>query len=108
MGLDIKFNLSEVVRAGMAIHAEVNGTLAERKIAEQQYAEEPCEANQRYIDWLKEFSMIGNIPNYIHSFSIDITDAPNGNAYVRANKWGSLYEPLTDFLMANDILWDEI
>jgi hypothetical protein len=105
MGLDIKFNLSEVVRAGMAIHTETNGSLTERKIAQQQYAEEPCEANQRYIDWLKEFSMIGSIPNHIHSFGVDVAE---NNVYVRANKWGSLYEPLTDFLMANDILWDEI
>lgn len=105
MGLDIKFNLSAAVAAGMAMRKEVTGTAQEIEIAEQQYAEDPCVETQRYVDWLKADQILGNIPDYALFFNVDVIE---NNALVRANTWGSLYDPLTSFLGTNNITWYEI
>jgi hypothetical protein len=105
MGLDIKFNLSAAVAAGMAMRKEVTGTAQEIEIAEQQYAEDPCVETQRYVDWLKADQILGNIPDYALFFNVDVIE---NNALVRANTWGSLYDPLTSFLCTNNITWYEI
>ena len=105
MGLDIKFNLSDALAAGMAMRKEVTGSAQEIEIAEQQYAEEPSVANQNYIDWLKADQQLGGIPGYALFFNVEVVES---NAYVRANKWGSLYDPLTSFLGTNNIPWHEI
>lgn len=84
MGLDIKFNLSAAVAAGMAMRKEVTGTAQEIEIAEQQYAEDPCVETQRYVDWLKADQILGNIPDYALFFNVDVIE---NNALVRANTW---------------------
>jgi hypothetical protein len=105
MGLDIKFNLVEAMVAGMVIHAETNGDKETIAIAEQGQADYPDAYPQEHLDWLKEVSIFGSLPDYPYSFMLD---GIGTFVFVRANKWGELYEPLTTFLKSNNILWDEL
>jgi len=104
MGLDLKFNLSAAVVAGMAMRKEAVGTTDEIKSAELDYVEDPCEENKHYLDWLTAEQLLGNIPDYTEFFNVDVID---NDALVRANTGASLYPRLTDFLEANNITWDE-
>jgi hypothetical protein len=105
MGLDIKFNLVEAMVAGMTIHAKQTGSSSAIANAELAVAEDPCDQNQEYLSWLEEVCVYADIPHYPNSFVLEVIDT---KAYVRANKWGSLYEPLTTFLRDNNIIWDEL
>ena len=98
MGLDIRFNRSEALAAGMEVRTVRNGDDHDIQIA-QEYESDP-----EYVAWLQESSECVIIP---------FTDAPVTNdgigdtIVVRANKWGSNYLPLTCWLKRHNIEWDE-
>lgn len=104
MGLDIKFNLAAAMAAGLTTTVERNGSDAEIESAEGDYHDEPTQACSDYIVWLRESITMGTIPAYPFCFTVDIIEE---NAHVRANKWGTLYAPLTQLLKDANILWDE-
>lgn len=84
MGLDVSFSTKEALAKGLEIRVGYN-------------------------DW----SSIGEkdeLCNVLHVPGTDITvDASVyvDNICVRANKWGRVYAPLTEWLKANDIPWSE-
>lgn len=104
MGLDISFNLEAAVLAGMTIIKEITGTEEEIEAAEILYSLDTANVVEEYLDYLKSEITLGSITNHPYTFSLDVWEA---TAYVRANTWGSLYEPLTTFLKDNNIAWGE-
>ena len=99
MGLDISFNRSEAVKAGLEIVQVPHGTPEEiaREI-------ETPDGNPRYMKWLMESSSHIKVPG---TDLVVKDDGPDTHISVRANYWGPVYEPLTDWLRANAILWSE-
>jgi hypothetical protein len=104
VGLDIKFNLSAAVIAGMAIRTETIGDKEAIAMAEKEYAENAYPTAKEFLDWVSSTILVATIPEYIESF---VVDAFENDAVIRANKWGSLYKPLTSFLEVNNIPWEE-
>jgi hypothetical protein len=105
MGLDIKFNLELAKQAGLTVSTEVIGTDEEILAADTMFTGEPTNANKEHLEWLKSIEIYGRLPNYPSAFDVD--DSVEGYAIVRANKWGNLYAPLTEFLKNNNITWEE-
>ena len=57
-----------------------------------------------YLDWLYAKEPCVRVPGMEHW----VEDNGGGdNIVVRANKWGHTYAPLTQWLKANNIEWDE-
>ena len=102
MGLDIHFNKEQAINAGLVIAIMPNGTAEE--IAEETASEY---ADQEYIAWLAQERQFIQVPNCNPVFYTEAQDSEQGDLIVRANKWGRVYAPLTDWLLANKIDWLE-
>lgn len=99
MGMDVYFNKTAAVAAGLVLRIERNGS--DERIAEEQAAEHP---DLDYIEWLSSASLVMDVPNANHSVSADVYEE---TVSVRANKWGSTYAPLTEWLLEHGISWGE-
>lgn len=85
MGLDVNFRLKPALDAGLRTRVVV----------------EDYDNEQMIITLLK-------VPGYAHwSAAYMAVDDGIAMATVRANKWGSTYDPLTKFLAKHDIEWGE-
>ena len=101
MGLDIAFDKELALKAGLVTHKERNG--CEQSI--KQAMNDPL-AEDDYKAWLQAEITVLHVPN------TDITtevyaDTEDPRFIVRANKWGSIYKPLTTFLTEANIPWEE-
>ncbi len=96
MGLDLTFNKIKAIEAGLVIKSNI-----------EKYTDCNGEIIERPYDYIK-------IPNSIHkreigygwSNGVETTEEPN-MIDIRANKWGSIYKPLTTWLKSNNIKWYE-
>ena len=98
MGLDVAFDRAQAVAAGLIVFTDTNGTPGEIACAEADQDENPG-----YVEWLKreeEFIRVPGTELVTHTDSGD-------RIIVRANKWGRVYAPLTAWLKANNITWEE-
>ena len=93
MGLDIAFNRKAALDAGLVLEMVQNGSEGES-----------CSDDPEFNAWLQETTECVHVPYCDHLVSNDgsVTDI-----IVRANKWGRTYEPLTQWLMLNNIPWTE-
>lgn len=98
MGLDISFDRSEAVAAGMEFKTVRNGDDHDYQIA-QEYDSDPA-----YISWLQESSECVIIP---FTGALVANDGIGDTIIVRANKWGNNYLPLTRWLKYHNIEWGE-
>lgn len=97
MGLDLCFNRQKAVDAGLILTKEVRGT------PEEIYAASLYATDIGYYEWLKEEAESFRVPGT----DIHVETSGDENLLVRANTWGRVYKPLTDWLKANNIEWSE-
>ena len=98
MGLDLYFDRKAAIDAGLKVFIERNGTDTSIAVAEA-HNEDP-----EYIAWLKAESEVIAIPDTGMHVSNDGID---DRIAIRANKWGRVYEPMTNWLKTNNITWGE-
>jgi len=102
MGLDISFSRKEAIEAGMETSAMRNGSDESIRKAERDIAEGVLDDGD-YVKWLYEVQQVVRVPgmeHWVHDEGLD-------TCIVRANKWGSTYKPLTEWLTYNTIQWSE-
>ncbi len=102
MGLDISFNKEQAVKAGMSLSTERVGTDAQIASAEGN-------GDIAYLGYLLGEETLAHISEYVNFFTVsEGTDQDDTIIlFARANKWGNLYKPLTNFLTKHGIEWDE-
>ena len=90
MGLDISFPLKEAIDAGL-----------EPGLGVSDFRDQGAEK--------QELELLGRLPNTSYWFELTVLTNRAGivNAFVRANHWGPLFEPLTAFLNEHNIPWEE-
>ena len=93
MGLDISFDRKKALDAGLMLVQTVNDPEPGEHMAD----------NADYLKWAAEPIECVMVPGCNHMV---VNDGVNG-IIVRANKWGITYAPLTTWLKANNITWDE-
>ena len=98
MGLDISFNRTAAIAAGLQLTVETNGTKAEIFQAKQ------VNEDAEYITWLESEGEVIAIPG---TELFTANDGVGDHISIRANKWGRVYEPMTNWLKANNITWGE-
>lgn len=99
MGLDIAFDRKKAVSAGIVMKMIPNGDAESIARAEADECPDPD-----YIAWLKAEEPCIQVPGMTGWVS---DGGGKDDFIVRANRWGFVYGPLTDWLRANDIQWDE-
>lgn len=97
MGLDVAFNRQQALNAGLKLVNESNGT-------SEQIAEAMLEGDNQYANWLAQTTEYIVCPENEYLVANGGVD---GMIVVRANKWGQIYAPLTNWLIANNIQWSE-
>jgi hypothetical protein len=98
MGLDIAFNRGAAIKAGLILTQERNGT--DDYIAW-------AKANDEDTDFIAYLERVENVVQ-VPGTNLHVCDDGIGDSIiVRANKWGSVYAPLTTWLHANNITWSE-
>jgi hypothetical protein len=97
MGLDIAFNKAAALTAGLQITYERNGT------DEQIAAAIDAAEDDTYIGWLQRVAEMVHIPDT--EFCTE--NCGVNDIVIRANKWGSIYAPMTAWLKAHNITWSE-
>lgn len=103
MGLDVSFNKELAINAGLITTIMTNGTAEE---IEQAKLDPDC-VDHYYIAWLEQEHLHIQVPGCEPVIYVDATDDCDGNLIVRANKWGRVYGPLTEWLLENKIEWME-
>lgn len=100
MGLDIYFSKAKALKAGLVITEETNGSAEDiaRSLALGD------QENPDYLQWLQEKSSVTNVPGTNYLVNVDVME--EGLA-IRANKWGTTYAPLTQWLTKHGIEWSE-
>ena len=93
MGLNLIFERKVAEEAGLVFKViPNNGTYDE--------GDDPT-----YIAWCKASSECIQVPG--QEYYVQNDSSYDDFVMVRANKWGSTYEPLTKWLEANQIKWSE-
>jgi 2,4-dienoyl-CoA reductase-like NADH-dependent reductase (Old Yellow Enzyme family) len=100
MGLDISFNRKKAEEAGLVITTGTNGTENDRAAAVL------SDDDQGYIAWLHESVETVHVPNT--QYSVVAETFHSGEVAIRANKWGRVYKPMTDWLRTHKINWEEL
>ena len=98
MGLDIAFNRKAAIKAGMVVERQSCGTEIEIADAKRNFPEDT-----EYIEYLKQTCEVIRVPGS----TLMENGGVDPDIVVRANKWGRNYEPLTQWLKANNIKWSE-
>ena len=99
MCLDIAFSRSLALAAGATLTKHREGT--DEQIAN---AKLDIPVDTFYVQYLESVNEYFQFPNYPYIISNSGTD---NSIIIRANKWGSLYKPLTEWLINNNITWSE-
>ena len=98
MGMDLYFNKAAAIKAGLEFFtAEPRGTA-------QEIVEAEMRGDTDYLEYLREQPDVIKVPDT--SFYVEVTLLED-NMAVRANPWGPVYTPLTQFLKEHDITWVE-
>jgi hypothetical protein len=97
MGLDISFNRKKALAAGIEVQISTRGTQDE--ILAAFLNDDP--AGYSYLAELITLVRVPGMKSWIED------DGYEDYFAVRANKWGRTYTPLTNWLKAHDIPWDE-
>ena len=98
MGLDLAFNRETAQKAGIVITQERRGSDDEITYALE------SGVDKEYLAWLSSLVTYISIPGT----NMSVEDCGSSDdIVVRANKWGRVYEPLTNWLKANNIEWSE-
>jgi len=100
MGLDLYFSKAKALAAGMVLEQETNGSAEDIAHSVSLGDQE----NPEYLNWLKEVVNVTQVPGAKHR--VNVWDGGE-ELSIRANKWGITYEPLTQWLKANNITWQE-
>lgn len=99
MGLDLQFNRTAALAAGLQLSVLRNGSDACIFMAKQDN-EAP-----EYIAWLETYSECVEVPD----LGVFVTnDGWDDTISIRANQWGRVYAPMTNWLKANNIEWSEV
>lgn len=97
MGLDISFNRTKAVEAGLVL-------IKERRGSEQEIAAIRAGDDASYYRYLMEevdFIKVPTLGSWVENSGV-------GNTIViRANKWGYVYYPMTEWLTQHGITWGE-
>ena len=97
MGLDIAFNRATAVAAGMEYKVGPRST-------PESIAEAVAEGHEPdFIEWLSTPEKMIRVPGMEHW----VADGGHEDIVVRANPGGMVYGPLTTWLKAKGITWDE-
>ena len=97
MGLDISFDRKKALAAGIEVQITTRGTEDEILAA----AENEDPEGYSYLTELVTFVRVQGMNAWVED------DGYEDCFVVRANKWGRTYAPLTNWLKAHDIPWDE-
>jgi hypothetical protein len=97
MGLDIMFNKEKALLAGLQLTTTTNGM-------PEDIAQARAEGDNNHAEWLAEEIQLTQLPGtdlnvIVNEFDHDYS--------IRANPWGRVYAPLTDWLRSHDIPWIE-
>ena len=106
MGLDVRFNKAKALEAGLILEIKRRGSL--RSIAEFK-ALPAVEKDPEYLKYLLNPVSIASILCDVNRgwTSFEVDGYADEYLFVRANKWGNLYAPLTEWLASHHITWDE-
>ena len=99
MGMDINFNKELADAAGIEYTTIRNGS--DEDILKASTSEDTRDG---YLTWLQEELLCIKVPVTGTYVNIGVFD---GMITLRANKWGHVYKPLTQWLKENDIRWNE-
>lgn len=106
MGLDVSFDLSKARKAGIVEFKYMSNGSPESIASAKEANEDPD-----YIAWLEEaplhLRLATNDLFISNPFGWANCEVYGGDVIVRANKWGSLYAPLTERLQRAGITWSE-
>jgi len=99
MGLDISFNREQAIAAGLKLRKSAGLSWEEAR-------ERAKDGNGVDLDYAKYLTQDRE---YVEVPDRDFLVENDGisSIVVRANKWGRTYEPLTQWLKANNIQWSE-
>jgi hypothetical protein len=97
MGLDISFSRTKAIKAGLEL-VTLDCRLDSEEISDD-LREDPD-----FMRWATEQVICVKVPGADHLVE---DDGVADRITVRANRWGHTYYPLTDWLKANNIEWDE-
>ena len=105
MGLDITFNLRKAQKAGLVMTTNRRFTEAEIEEAKSFLKEPLTGQDLEYLEWMKGEETVGQLDDCVYPFVIDVWTTGGGieMGTVRANEWGNLHKPLTEFLGNADI-----
>lgn len=111
MDLDICFNKQAAIQAGLVVTTSRNGTDEEIRYA--RIKEQDAGGWEGYANWLEQESSYIKVPGADHSTGIyeGWIVEPDGTKTLifcaRANRGGNTFAPLTEWLDAHSIEWDE-
>jgi hypothetical protein len=93
MGLDIAFNREEALAAGLELVTEARDPDGVKLWPDDKEMQDFC----------------NEVVTYVKVPGTEMLTEDNGidKIVVRANKWGMVYGPMTEWLAANNIGWDE-
>lgn len=93
MGMDIAFNREKAIAAGLELITE---------------ARDPDGA-KLWPDDPEMQAFCNEVVTYVKVPVVELLTEACGtdDIIIRANKWGSVYHPMTDWLKAHDIIWVE-
>lgn len=98
MGLDISFNKEEAVKAGLHLF------LGEAPGTPERIAAAYAEGDPGYAVWLGEAPLCMDVPTMDYCV---VYGEAWGKVFIRANKWGRTYTPITEWLKSHGIPWEE-
>ena len=102
MGMDLTFNRTKAIAAGLVFSKDTNGSEASIAAAVQRLKD--GEEDPAYVHWLRsKINMVAVPGTELMVQDIGVNDT----VYVRASKRGHVYRPLTEWLQSNNIEWDE-
>ena len=97
MGLDLGFTSKVLKLNGVETMTDTNGS-------EQDAVEAEKNEDYGYANWLRTEELYFKVPNMEHWVQYS---AWEDKIAIRANKWGSTYTPVTEFLTKHNISWSE-
>ena len=103
MGLDISFSKQQAVEAGLHLFVgEPNG-------CPQSVQEAEDNEDWGYAKWLGERPTLMDIPNTDHCVEYYESSGARSHPllFIRANRWGNTFYPITEWLTSHNITWEE-
>lgn len=108
MSLDISFNRAAAIAAGIELRSEQRGSDDQIEGARRDPEFDP--SYLRYLEGVAEYVRVPamlyqdggeTLPFWVENNGV------GGRIFVRANRWGDTYAPLTVWLTEHNIQWEE-